>query len=98
MTETFNIYEAKTKLSQLIERALKGEHIVIAKAGKPLVQLTRINKKTEKPERIPGLLKGKYWESDDCWDPMTEEELKEWYGGELPPLAKLPPGTSRPKG
>jgi hypothetical protein len=32
-----NIYEAKTRLSQLIERALAGEEVIIAKAGKPMV-------------------------------------------------------------
>ena len=38
-----NIYEAKTKLSQLIERAMLGEDVIIAKAGKPMVKLVRIN-------------------------------------------------------
>ena len=35
----FNIHEAKTQLSKLIESALAGEEIIIAKAGKPLVRL-----------------------------------------------------------
>lgn len=35
----FNIREAKDQLSQLIERALAGEDVVIAKAGKPVVRL-----------------------------------------------------------
>ncbi len=35
-----NIYEAKTQLSSLVERAAKGEEIVIAKAGKPMAKLT----------------------------------------------------------
>ena len=39
MTVTANIHEAKTTLSKLIERALGGEEVVIAKAGKPLVRL-----------------------------------------------------------
>ena len=34
-----NLYEAKTQLSSLVERAAKGEEIVIAKAGKPLARL-----------------------------------------------------------
>lgn len=34
-----NIYEAKTRLSQLIEQALAGEQVTIAKAGKPQVKL-----------------------------------------------------------
>ena len=37
-----NIYEAKTRLSQLVERAMAGEEVVIAKAGTPMVRLVRI--------------------------------------------------------
>jgi prevent-host-death family protein len=36
---TFNLYEAKTNLSRLVERAAAGEEIVIAKAGRPLARL-----------------------------------------------------------
>ena len=39
---TFNIHEAKTHLSSLIERAAKGEGFIIAKAGKPLVKVTAL--------------------------------------------------------
>lgn len=42
MAVTANIHEAKTTLSKLIERALAGEEVVIAKAGKPLVHLTPV--------------------------------------------------------
>ena len=37
-----NLYEAKTQLSSLVERAAKGEEIVIAKAGKPMAKLTQL--------------------------------------------------------
>ena len=37
-----NLYEAKTQLSSLVERAAKGEEIVIAKAGKPMAKLTSL--------------------------------------------------------
>jgi prevent-host-death family protein len=37
-----NIHEAKTQLSKLIEKAMNGEEVVIAKAGKPMVKLTKI--------------------------------------------------------
>jgi len=39
MSETVNIYEAKSNLSRLVDRAAKGEEIVIAKAGKPKAKL-----------------------------------------------------------
>jgi antitoxin (DNA-binding transcriptional repressor) of toxin-antitoxin stability system len=37
-----NLYEAKTQLSSLVERAAKGEEIIIAKAGKPLARLSAL--------------------------------------------------------
>jgi prevent-host-death family protein len=39
MLEIVNIHAAKTRLSQLVARAEKGERIVIARAGKPVAQL-----------------------------------------------------------
>lgn len=39
MGKTVNLYEAKTHLSQLVDRAAQGEEIVIAKAGKPKAKL-----------------------------------------------------------
>ena len=37
--QTYNIHEAKTHLSRLVEQAAKGEPFVIAKAGKPMVKV-----------------------------------------------------------
>ena len=39
MTDTVNLYDAKTNLSKLVERAAAGEEIIIAKAGKPKAKL-----------------------------------------------------------
>ncbi len=39
MSEIVNLYQAKTRLSSLVERAMAGEDIIIAKAGKPKVRL-----------------------------------------------------------
>ena len=39
MATKINLYEAKTNLSSLVERAARGEEIVIAKAGKPMARL-----------------------------------------------------------
>ena len=54
---TVNMHEAKTKLSSLVEEALRGEEVVIARAGKPLVRLVPFQ--PEKKPRKPGRLKGK---------------------------------------
>jgi prevent-host-death family protein len=41
--ETVNMHEAKTHLSRLVAKAAKGEPFVIAKAGKPLVKVMRLD-------------------------------------------------------
>lgn len=75
--QIFNIHEAKTNLSKLIEKTLKGEEVIIAKADKPVVQLCPFKVKL-KP-RKPGLWKGKVWISPD-FDEEDEEINKLFYG------------------
>jgi prevent-host-death family protein len=55
--ETVNIYDAKTRLSQLIDKAVGGEDVVLCRNGKPLVRITRLQE-ARRPIRW-GLLKGK---------------------------------------
>ena len=47
-----NLYEAKTQLSSLVERAAKGEEIVIAKAGKPMAKLVPMATESESPKPL----------------------------------------------
>ncbi len=77
MAEVVNMHEAKSSLSRLVERALAGEDVVIARNGEPLVRLVPIAKKRE--PRIPGRSKGRIWIAPD-FDIMSEEELKDWEG------------------
>lgn len=53
---TVNIYDAKTQLSKLVQRAQKGERIVIAKAGVPVADL--VSHVEEKPKVKFGMAKG----------------------------------------
>ena len=43
---TFNIHEAKTQLSRLVDQAARGESFIIAKAGRPLVKVTPLEAPT----------------------------------------------------
>lgn len=70
---TLNLYEAKTHLSNLVERAAAGEEIVIAKAGTPMARLVPIAGSERQVLRKPGLLKGKIWIADDFDDPLPPE-------------------------
>ena len=73
-----NIHEAKTHLSRLVEKAARGEEIVIAKGGKPKAKLVSVTRPGA-GQRRPGRLKGRIWITDDFDAPMTEEELARWY-------------------
>jgi prevent-host-death family protein len=61
--KVLNIQQAKTHLSRLVEQALAGEEIVIAKAGRPCVQLTPYA--PERTVRSPGGWEGKIWIAPD---------------------------------
>lgn len=50
-----NIHEAKTHFSRLIEQAMRGDEVVIAKAGRPLVRLVPV---AHDRARVPGGGKG----------------------------------------
>lgn len=67
----YNLYEAKTALSQLVERAAAGEEIIIAKAGRPLAKLVPLPKK-RKP-RKPGGWEGRMRIADDFDAPLPED-------------------------
>ena len=41
--QTYNIHDAKTQLSRLVEQAAQGEPFIIAKAGKPMVKVIALN-------------------------------------------------------
>ncbi len=71
---TLNLYEAKTRLSELVDRASAGEEIVIAKAGTPKARLVPMAP-APKPRR-PGGWEGKVWIADDFDAPLPPEILR----------------------
>jgi prevent-host-death family protein len=75
MSETVNIYEAKTRLSQLVDLAAGGEEVIIARAGRPVARLVALRQPVVK--RKPGRLRGRVWISDHFDDPLPEFESDE---------------------
>ena len=75
-----NIHEAKTQLSRLIERALAGESMVIAKAGKPLVKLVRLEAPDASQVRRLGFMRGEMRVPED-FDQMGNHEIEAMFGG-----------------
>jgi prevent-host-death family protein len=74
MTEIVNLYDAKSQLSRLIDRAAAGEDIIIARSGKPIVRLVPVE---DALPRQPGLLKGLAI-PDALFDPLPDDEQTLW--------------------
>lgn len=72
-----NIYEAKTQLSALLDKALAGEQVVIARAGKPLVRLVPVANAAASGNgvRMGGLRASQLKLSSDFHGPLTDDEL-----------------------
>ena len=70
----FNIHEAKTHFSKLLERVLSGEEVVIAKAGKPIARLLPFSEEATAP-RVPGIDKGRVIIKPDFDEPLPEFNL-----------------------
>jgi prevent-host-death family protein len=58
-----NIHEAKSQLSKLVDRAIEGEEMIIARAGKPVVRLAPV--RDSEPPRKGGQRKGKFRIADE---------------------------------
>lgn len=74
-----NMHEAKTKLSQLGELAWQGERVIIAKAGKPYLELVPLREGGRK--RTPGRLAGQIKIAPD-FDATPEEVIAAFEGRE----------------
>jgi len=79
--QTYNIHEAKTHLSRLIEKASKGEPFVIAKAGKPMVKVIPINAPEPSQMKLFGFMAGQITIPDD-FDRMADTEIVNMFEGD----------------
>jgi prevent-host-death family protein len=72
----FNVHDAKTHLSRILERVAQGEEIIIARSGRPVAKLVRV---AAEPRR-PGRLKGRIRVGPDFDDPLPAEILTAFRG------------------
>ena len=73
-----NIYDAKTRLSQLVDKAAAGEDVVVSRNGKPLVRITALVAE-KRPVKF-GVLKGKVKIAGDFDAPLPKEVLADFEG------------------
>ncbi len=74
-----NIYEAKTRLSELVEQASRGETVVIAKAGTPMAKLVPLSHGPKRQIKY-GLMKGEIEIADDFDAPLPDDILAAFEG------------------
>ena len=74
--EPVSLYDAKTRLSELVEQAAAGREIVITKSGKPKARLVPLAPKDTRHLRIPGRGKGKVWIAPDFDAPLPPDMLR----------------------
>ena len=77
--QTVNIHEAKTQLSKLIEQAVKGESFIIAKAGKPMVKVTKIDAPEASSKKRLGFMAGQISTPKD-FDEMGKDDIAKLFG------------------
>lgn len=86
MATIVNMHQAKSQLSKLVEKALAGEEVIVARAGKPAVKLVPCEAAAENKDkglRPIGGLEGKIWMAPDFNDPLPDDLLAEFYKDDL---------------
>lgn len=77
---TYNIHEAKTQLSKLVEQAAQGESFVIAKAGKPMVKVVALDAPSPSEKKRFGFMAGQIKVPDD-FNRMGAKEIQKLFEG-----------------
>ena len=77
-----NLHEAKAKLSECIEAALRGERVVIARHNVPAVELAPIPQRTLEPRKLGlGPKQRGYALPDSFWEPLPDDVIAPFNGG-----------------
>lgn len=76
LPESVNIYEAKTRLSQLIARVEGGEEVTISRNGRPVARL--VPYRADRVSRQPGSWRGRVRIADD-FDDLSPNDADDWY-------------------
>lgn len=71
-----NVADAKAKLSELVAAAERGEEVIIARGGHPVVRLVPVHSHGVRLGALKGLVAS--GSVPDFLEPMSEDELEEW--------------------
>ena len=80
---SFNVHDAKSNFSRLLDRVLEGEEVLITRNGVPVAELVPARKRPfplgagrNDPNINPEALSNEEW-----WRPMTEDEVEAFLDG-----------------
>jgi prevent-host-death family protein len=71
----YTVHQAKSQLSKLLKEVEEGKEVIIARGDRPVARLVPVR---QPKRRGPGSMKGQIHISPGFYEPMTEEELKDW--------------------
>lgn len=92
---TVGIAEAKAKLSELVERAERGEEVVIARYGKPIAKIVAVPEGKVDRSGFFGCMQGQIWMADDFGGPLPPD-LQAYFDGEIDDFTDEPiPETNK---
>jgi prevent-host-death family protein len=74
----YNIHEAKTQLSRIVERVEHGETVIISRAGHPVAKVVPLTEVRRRSGR--GSLAGQISYSDDWDSPETNQQIADLFG------------------
>jgi prevent-host-death family protein len=75
---TLSVHEAKAHFSEVLKRVEAGETVVVTRHNKAVAEIKPVAAQTSK--RVFGAFEGQLDIPDEAFAPLTEEELKDWYG------------------
>jgi prevent-host-death family protein len=93
-----NIADLKAKLSEYLDAVARGEQVIICNRNQPVAELRPIEPKRTTPRDLSPMFPGETFITDAFFEPMSEEELEEWYGPDVWPakVAEKPDPPAKP--
>jgi prevent-host-death family protein len=73
---------AQTTLAELLTRVEAGDEVILTRGAETIARLTPVEPAKPRPKRVPGAWKGLIHIGPEFFEPLPEEELRLWEGGD----------------
>jgi prevent-host-death family protein len=80
-----NIADMKAKLSEYLDAVARGEQVIICKRNRPVAELRPIEPARTGRRDLTPMFPGETFITEAFFEPLTEEELREWEGADVSP-------------